>query len=118
MLNLKKQKFFYDALRPLMKMIYSAEDTVTFKIKTGEMLIFNNHRLLHGRKVFDSSLVRHVKLVHVNLDEFHSKLRVSLRWSNNSEERMRLGLGETAYIYRKRIDKKISNDFKNKKTSG
>ena len=61
-------ELFYDALRPLMKMIYSAEETVKFRIKTGEMLIFNNHRLLHGRTGFDPSSGRHVRLVHVDLD--------------------------------------------------
>ena len=89
-------ELFYDALRPLMKMIYSAEETVTFKIKTGEMLIFNNHRLLHGRTGFDPSSDRHVRIVHVDLDEFHSRLRVSLRRSNNPDEWMCLGPGATA----------------------
>ena len=89
-------ELFYDALRPLMKMIYSAEETVTFKIKTGEMLIFNNHRLLHGRTGFDPSSDRHVRIVHVDLDEFHSRLRVSLRRSNNPDEWMFLGPGATA----------------------
>ena len=89
-------ELFYDALRPLMKMIYSAEETVKFKIKTGEMLIFNNHRLLHGRTGFDPSSGRHVRLVHVDLDEFHSRLRVSLRRSKNPDEWMYLGPGATA----------------------
>jgi len=89
-------ELFYDALRPLMKMIYSAEETITFKLKTGEMLIFNNHRLLHGRTGFDPSSGRHVRLVHVDLDEFHSRLRVSLRRSNSPDEWMRLGPGATA----------------------
>ena len=89
-------ELFYDALRPLMKMIYSAEETVTFKIKTDEMLIFNNHRLLRRRKVFDPSSARHLMFVHVDLDEFLSNLRVSLRRSNNPDEWMRLGPGATA----------------------
>ena len=38
----------------------------------------------------------HVRSVHVDLDEFHSRLRVSLRRSNNPDEWMRLGPGATA----------------------
>ena len=87
---------FYDALRSLMVIIYSIEETVQIRIDAGEMLIFNNHRLLHGHSVFDTASGRHVRSVHVDLDEFHSRLRVLLRQAGSSDEWMRLVPGATA----------------------
>jgi hypothetical protein len=87
---------FYDSLRPLLDIIYSGEEAVHIRIETGQMLIFNNHRLLHGRSSFDSASGRHVRIVHVDLDEFHSRLRVSLRKAGSADEWMRLGPGATA----------------------
>ena len=87
---------FYDALRPLLDIIYSKDETIQFKIDAGQMLIFNNHRLLHGRSSFDSASSRHVRIVHVDLDEFHSRLRVSLREAGREDEWIHLGPGATA----------------------
>jgi len=42
------------------------------------MLVFNNQRLMHGRSAFDpNSGNRHVRSCHVDLDEFHSGLRMA-----------------------------------------
>ncbi|KUJ76884.1 hypothetical protein AVO45_10345 [Ruegeria marisrubri] len=71
---------FYDALRELLEMIYSGEGRVTVKLQEGEMMVFNNQRLLHGREGFDPARShRHVRSCHVDLDEFHSRLRVAYR---------------------------------------
>ena len=71
---------FYDALRALLDLIYSGEGRVTVKLKEGEMMVFNNQRLLHGREGFDPARShRHVRSCHVDLDEFHSRLRVTYR---------------------------------------
>ena len=87
---------FYDALRSLMVIIYSSEETVQIWIDAGEMLNFNNHRLLHGHSVFDAPSGRHVRSVHVDLDQFYSRLQVLLWQADNSDEWMRLGPGVTA----------------------
>ena len=71
---------FYDALRELLALIYAGEGRVTVKLKEGEMMVFNNQRLLHGREGFDPARShRHVRSCHVDLDEFHSRLRVAYR---------------------------------------
>jgi len=71
---------FYDALRKLLDLIYSGEGQVTVKLREGEMMVFNNQRLLHGRTGFDPARShRHVRSCHVDLDEFHSRLRVAYR---------------------------------------
>ena len=87
---------FYDAVRHLLEILYSGKETLQIRLDAGDMLIFNNHRLLHGRTRFDPSSGRYVRSVHVDLDEFHSRLRVSLRKANSQNEWMNLGLGATA----------------------
>ncbi|MCP4767794.1 MAG: DUF971 domain-containing protein [Gammaproteobacteria bacterium] len=68
---------FYDALRALLTLSYSAEGMIEFKLEAGEVLVFNNQRLMHGRSAFDpSSGKRHIRSCHVDLDEFYSRLRI------------------------------------------
>ena len=78
---------FYDALKTLLTLISSGTGMITVKLQEGEMLVFNNQRLLHGRTEFDPGKShRHVRSCHVDLDEFHSSLRVA-RHSQNSKKR-------------------------------
>jgi len=68
---------FYDALRELLDLIYGGEGLIEFKLQAGEMLVFNNQRLMHGRTGFDpSNSPRHIRSCHVDLDEFYSRLRI------------------------------------------
>ena len=74
---------FYDALRLLMQLLDDNQDQIEVRLETGEMLVFNNHRLMHGRTAFDPSSGRHVRSCHVDLDEFYSRLRVAYRDHND-----------------------------------
>ena len=75
---------FYDAVRELLELVYAGEGMIEFKIAAGEMLVFNNQRLMHGRTAFDpSTSKRHIRSCHVDLDEFYSRLRILYRDSNN-----------------------------------
>jgi gamma-butyrobetaine dioxygenase len=76
---LDRVEAFYDALRRFLQLIDSREDEIEIRLETGEMLVFNNHRLMHGRTAFDPSSGRHVRSCHVDLDEFHSRLRIAYR---------------------------------------
>ena len=68
---------FYDALRKLLRLSYSGEGMIEFRLEAGEMLVFNNQRLMHGRSAFDpASGKRHIRSCHVDLDEFYSSLRI------------------------------------------
>ena len=85
---------FYDALRKLLAIVYAGEGQITVKLASGDMLVFNNQRLMHGRTAFDPSTShRHVRTCHVDLDEFHSKLRFAYRAQGREEVWMRLGSG-------------------------
>ena len=68
---------FYAALRELLSLSYAGEGLIEFKLHAGEMLVFNNQRLMHGRTAFDPiSSKRHIRSCHVDLDEFYSRLRI------------------------------------------
>ena len=85
---------FYRALRSFLALLYGEEGMITFKLRAGEMLVFNNQRLLHGRRAFTPGQAqRHVRSCHVDLDEFHSKLRVAYRARGREEAWMDLGAG-------------------------
>ena len=57
---------------------------IEFRLAAGEMLVFSNQRLMHGRTAFDpSASKRHIRSCHVDLDEFYSSLRILYREQNN-----------------------------------
>ncbi len=85
---------FYDALRSLLALVYDGEGQITVKLQAGEMLVFNNQRILHGRTAFDPAQGRrHVRSCHVDLDEFHSRLRTAYRSRGREEAWMTLSAG-------------------------
>jgi alpha-ketoglutarate-dependent taurine dioxygenase len=68
---------FYLALRELLSLSYAGDGLIEFKLHAGEMLVFNNQRLMHGRTAFNpTSSKRHIRSCHVDLDEFYSRLRI------------------------------------------
>ena len=67
----------YRAIRRLMKIVYDPELLINFALKTGEGLLFNNQRILHGRTAFTAEQPgRSVLTGSVDLEEFYSNLRV------------------------------------------
>jgi len=71
---------FYAARRELLAMSYAGDGMIEFTLRAGEMLVFNNQRLLHGRTAFNpGSSKRHIRSCHVDLDEFYSRLRILIR---------------------------------------
>ena len=77
---------FYDSLRKLLTLAYAGCGMITFKLQAGEMLVFNNQRLMHGRTAFDpNSGRRHVRSCHVDLDEFHSSLRMAYKGAGSDK---------------------------------
>ena len=67
----------YKALRRLFDFVYDPDLRLTFPLKAGEGLIFDNHRVLHGRTGFTpSDPPRRVLTSSVDLEEFHSSLRM------------------------------------------
>ena len=79
---------FYDAVRELLDLVYRGEGMIEFQLRSGDMLVFNNQRLMHGRTEFDPASARHVRSCHVDLDEFYSRLRILYRQQNNPRQWM------------------------------
>ena len=85
---------YYRAYRKLLSILYDKRNCLVVKILPGQVLVFNNQRLLHGRTAFDGSKsLRHVRTANVDLDEFYSSLRVLYREFGREELYMRLPQG-------------------------
>jgi len=71
---------YYRAYRTFMQMSRDPAYLVTFKLQAGEMVIFDNRRVLHGREAFDPNTgYRHLRGCYVDRGEFESRLRVLAR---------------------------------------
>jgi len=70
----------YRALKRLFAVLYDEDLQLTFDLKAGEGLLFDNQRLLHGRTGFvPEDPPRSVLTSSVDLDDFHSSLRLLQR---------------------------------------
>lgn len=70
----------YRALRHLFSLAEAAESKVEITLRAGELLAFDNARLLHGRRGFDSSTgARWLQGCYGEREELHSALRIIAR---------------------------------------
>lgn len=68
---------YYRAYRAYMSKTRDAKYCLTLKLKAGEMVVFDNRRILHGRDAFDPSTgYRHLHGCYVDRGEFTSRLRM------------------------------------------
>ena len=80
---------FYRAYRVLAAMIEDPRYTFEFKLAPGELLVFHNRRILHGRRGYQvpghlsaaagDAPIRHLEGGYADLDGLHSRLRVLSR---------------------------------------
>ncbi len=71
---------YYRAYRAFMAKTRDAKYRLTLKLKGGEMVVFDNRRVLHGRDSFDPSTgFRHLHGCYVDRGEFASRLRLLAR---------------------------------------
>lgn len=67
----------YGALRKIFETLYDPDLRLTFKLKAGDGLVFNNQRILHGRTSFTAEEpARSVLTSSVDIEEFYSTLRM------------------------------------------
>jgi gamma-butyrobetaine dioxygenase len=79
---------YYRARRAFDHLLRSPEFEIRFKLDTGELLIMDNRRLLHGRTGFDPAEgLRHLQGCYIDIDGPRSLYRVLRR---------RLSAGEAA----------------------
>lgn len=73
-------KAFYRAYRRFMEMTRDPAYGIALKLSGGEMVVFDNRRVLHGREAFDPSTgFRHLHGCYVDRGEWDSRLRVLAR---------------------------------------
>jgi gamma-butyrobetaine dioxygenase len=71
---------FYKAYRSFMRMLRDPAYVRAFRLEAGEMLVFDNRRVLHGRQAFDPATgYRHLNGCYVDRGEFLSRIRVLAR---------------------------------------
>ncbi len=73
---------FYAAYRELMCRIRGASYNIEYLLKNGEMVIFDNQRVLHGRTAFDpNSGERHLRGYYIEHNEINSRIRMLDRFA-------------------------------------
>lgn len=71
---------YYRAYQTFMKMTKCSDYKVSIMLTGGEMVVFDNRRVLHGRDAFDpQSGARYLQGCYVDRGEFESRLRVLAR---------------------------------------
>lgn len=71
---------FYRAYRRFMEMTRDPAYGIALKLRGGEMVVFDNRRVLHGREAFDPSTgYRHLHGCYVDRGEWDSRIRVLAR---------------------------------------
>ncbi len=68
---------FFSALKEFSSLVESENNLFEYKLQEGECVIFNNRRVLHGRRQFDTETgMRWLKGAYVDTDVFMSRWRV------------------------------------------
>jgi gamma-butyrobetaine dioxygenase len=68
---------YYQAYQHLMHRIRDPQYALQLKLKAGEMFVFDNRRILHGRKAFNPATgARHLRGFYIDKGEVNSKIRM------------------------------------------
>ena len=74
-INSNKMKRFYEAYRFFYSLLHNKKYLVEFRLSKGDLLCFDNRRVLHGRTSFDTlSGNRHLQGYYIEREEIISKL--------------------------------------------
>jgi gamma-butyrobetaine hydroxylase len=66
---------FYPAYRHYAEILERDELQIVFKLQPGELMLFDNTRILHARKAYSASGTRHLQGAYSDLDGLYSSLR-------------------------------------------
>ncbi len=81
----KLMKSYYRAYGKFMKMTRSNAYLISLRLAAGEMVVFDNRRILHGRDAFNPETgFRYLRGCYVDRGEFESRLRVLKRRSGDA----------------------------------
>ena len=65
----------YQALRRFHRLADQPHLRLSFRLDPGQILCFDNRRILHGRKAFSGSGTRHLQGIYIDRDDVLSKVR-------------------------------------------
>ncbi len=86
LLDLHDLTAFYAARRTLDRLLRSVTFEIRFLLRPGDLVMFDNRRLLHGRTGFDPQQgIRHLQGCYIDMDGVHSRYRVLHRSVTASE---------------------------------
>ncbi|XP_053305146.1 gamma-butyrobetaine dioxygenase [Spea bombifrons] len=73
----KKVQPFYSSLKEFVNLLNRPENTFSFKMKPGQVVTFDNWRILHGRKSYESGVEvsRHLEGSYLDWDVVMSRMR-------------------------------------------
>ena len=75
-LNKKELEKFYEARKLIAELYASTKFEIRFKLEKGDLLMMDNHRLLHGRTSYDvNEGKRYLKGCYIDHDSTEGKLR-------------------------------------------
>jgi gamma-butyrobetaine dioxygenase len=75
--NQRKLDQFYPAFRKFGQMLQDPHYLMTFRLQAGECVVFDNHRIAHGRNAYqEGSGARHLRGCYVDRGELRSTYRV------------------------------------------
>ena len=76
----ERMEAVYDGIQTFFRLASAPALRAVFPIRAGDLLAFDNHRVLHARTAFDpSSGTRHLVGCYLDRDELLSRLRVLAR---------------------------------------
>ncbi|WP_136248281.1 TauD/TfdA family dioxygenase [Halomonas borealis] len=79
-LPLEEIDAWYDAYRVFWRLVQDPQHRLEFALAPGQMVAFDNRRVLHGRRAFDPNTGRrHLQGTYLDLDMCESRLRVLAR---------------------------------------
>jgi gamma-butyrobetaine dioxygenase len=67
---------FYAAYRHYAEILEREEQQIVFKLEPGELILFDNTRVLHARKAYSAGGTRHLQGAYSDLDGLYSSLRM------------------------------------------
>eukprot|EP01117_Protostelium_nocturnum_P008694 TRINITY_DN3116_c0_g2_i2.p1 TRINITY_DN3116_c0_g2~~TRINITY_DN3116_c0_g2_i2.p1 ORF type:complete len:478 (+),score=85.18 TRINITY_DN3116_c0_g2_i2:373-1806(+) len=76
----EKMEMYYEAIKHFTKITRSSELMLVYRMIPGDIISFDNRRILHARAAFDkNSGERHLQGTYIGYDEFISKYRTLLK---------------------------------------
>ncbi|XP_061101287.1 gamma-butyrobetaine dioxygenase [Conger conger] len=75
---LEQVQHFYSSLKAYIHLMYQPANILTYKMEPGDVVTFDNWRLLHGRRSYASrpGNLRHLEGAYLDWDEVMSRLRI------------------------------------------